>query len=1602
MVSKKKIGLISVTLAVAALMVLSGMGMMLYNGVGPASAASHPESKLNSKTTLSPVNSLTAWTSGTVTSGEPGYTGGVYKVANTINIGHENIIKQTSLYAALLTDEIYDTAYQELPNGTYIPWLASSCVYTNTSSLSNHTTFDPLTDSWQTYNLSYTLHIVPGVKWTDWTPANASQTYTFSNTQTYYTASGTPYTHTYSKYKSTKMLTYEVQSSDFVISWELLMQSSDYETEYANVVNVIPINNLTVEYLLSSTSATFTTYTRETPVLPYHIWSKHIYADAAGDWNYNPAVASGSGYNDWELGYNAATGYAPGYVGTGPFMMVNGYNKTLGYYIANEGWKLYANPYYFIQYVNSSTYAQFFANNSWATPTLWHQYTPKIAAVEYPYFSTLSAAVTAMSEGQVQTITEGVTPSFVPVVDTFANTYIFHKASSGYGYMQLNSFSSNAPMNITAFRQALNYATDKAYLATVIDSGYDILGQPIIPPSDPLWRNDSTPSYSYSPSKAVSLIKSIPGMKNTSGVWYYNGAKVTADIQITSAGPNPLGVEGALVIAQEWTSIGVPTTVTQESFTTLIPNLDEYNYNVISLAITGIAGDPTGDYFSFYNYNLAFGTGFYLGPWSSISYGGKTLTGAQVNNTMNNLTNELNSITNLVTRISISDEIQGIAAIESTMINLGYGIDILPFTNTTFTNISEIEVPYASYMYWAVLTTHTHAAIAVHYTSQFNVSVKASNTTFYNGQKGSLTVTVTSNVTGKVVPGANVTVGVSPSGATVNISSNTGVTNASGQYVWNFTVLNTQPLIYTNQYFGRLSFTAVATGNSSVKPGLGSALANVLPQGLKVLTAPTPKLTGNAKQLYWMKFENASSGLPIANFSYTIQVASGAIIMTPAYANETESNTSSYNGFIGAAYYAVNDVNNPSNPNLSSLSGVTGSNGTVYFWIQANSSYNYSAYGSQGVTYIFLGDMAQGTPVSGAPDYMLPAEWTTSSNANGYGLQQPVEYPVQLVSGTPSVSVKLTVTKDTMNYDGTITVTANVTNSTGKPVSGYMVQLMSQNVLGANRGYFVNNSGTVVLAQNPNHLFGSSYLPAIDLFTGSNGLASATFSPGFYTYNTPSLSLNAALIGIPYGNHALVPYDSFIITALGMGTGQLAMPMDSLSVYSNQSVSNLYLLNITNTNLETNGMWTATLSNGLTQTTNLSYIDFMVPNGTYSYSVKSQFNTYFLNTSFGSATVSGAPKSVTTSTTTSEYLVTFNETGIGNETTWYITIANMPTMSSTAYYDMSNASLSMTNMSVFLPNGKYNYTAASQNSSYAPVKMASSFTVSSRPLNISVAYYLVTYDVTITETGLPSGTMWSVNLTNGTNYSSTSTTISFKAPNGTYYYRLYTSASNYIAVSGNFTVNGAPVSKAVVFDYSYVVTFTETGLASGTSWSVTVNGTKLSTTTTSISVREINGTYSYMVSAVPGYSLTTSYSGSFTVKGATVSISLTFKQVVYTVTFTETGLPSGTTWSLTLANGTTLKSSNTTISFTEPNGTYTYTLSTTNSNYTPDSTSGSFTVSGLAVSETVGFHSIVKPTVKPTTNNTLLYVAIGVIVAVVVIGAVVGLMMRRKKPPVGQ
>jgi parallel beta-helix repeat protein len=74
----------------------------------------------------------------------------------------------------------------------------------------------------------------------------------------------------------------------------------------------------------------------------------------------------------------------------------------------------------------------------------------------------------------------------------------------------------------------------------------------------------------------------------------------------------------------------------------------------------------------------------------------------------------------------------------------------------------------------------------------------------------------------------------------------------------------------------------------------------------------------------------------------------------------------------------------------------------------------------------------------------------------------------------------------------------------------------------------------------------------------------------------------------------------------------------------------------------------------------------------------------------------------------------------------------------------------------------------------------------------------------------------------------------------------------------------------------YSVTFTESGLPSGTSWNVTFNGTTSSSSSSTITFTGVNnGTYSYTVGSAAGYTASPS-TGSVTVNGADVNQQITF------------------------------------------------------------------------------------------------------------------------------
>ncbi len=127
----------------------------------------------------------------------------------------------------------------------------------------------------------------------------------------------------------------------------------------------------------------------------------------------------------------------------------------------------------------------------------------------------------------------------------------------------------------------------------------------------------------------------------------------------------------------------------------------------------------------------------------------------------------------------------------------------------------------------------------------------------------------------------------------------------------------------------------------------------------------------------------------------------------------------------------------------------------------------------------------------------------------------------------------------------------------------------------------------------------------------------------------------------------------------------------------------------------------------------------------------------------------------------------------------------------------------------------------------------------------------------------------------------------------------------YIPSSGEVWVSNADQGTISILSYglpptTYAVTLTEQGLPSGTTWSGTLGGITLTSTTENLTFMEPNGTYSYTVEPVPGYF--PSDVGVVQVNGGPVVANVAWLRT-YPVWFNETGLPAGTDWSITL-NGT--------------------------------------------------------------------------------------------------
>jgi hypothetical protein len=412
-----------------------------------------------------------------------------------------------------------------------------------------------------------------------------------------------------------------------------------------------------------------------------------------------------------------------------------------------------------------------------------------------------------------------------------------------------------------------------------------------------------------------------------------------------------------------------------------------------------------------------------------------------------------------------------------------------------------------------------------------------------------------------------------------------------------------------------------------------------------------------------------------------------------------------------------------------------------------------------------------------------------------------------------------------------------------------------------------------------------------------------------------------------------------------------------------------YAVTFGETGLTSGTSWSVTLAGSMKSSTSSSIV-FTESNGTFSYTIGA-VTGYSSSPSSGSVTVSGSAQSVSiafTSTAPGTYAVTFSERGLPSGTSWSVTF-NSNTLSSTTTTIVFSGT-----------NGTYSYSVVPV-SGYSASPTSGSVMVNGADQTVSITFTKTivasgpAYQVTFDQTGLPVNQSWYVDADlGGLSYTFFETPTygpsdEFAIPDGTYYWEVASVNSSYIAApdEGTLTMAGSAVTIHITFELLYTVTFSDVGLASSAPWQIGLNGsTNYDSGFYNITFSVPNGTYAFGAYAF-GYTAAPA-TGSVTVNGANVVETITFTALAaYTVTFTETGLPTGDYWEVDLNSSVDFAYAPDTITFSFPNGVYNFTI-LVDVYYTATPATGTITVSSATVMQAVVFSAI--PTYPVTFTET--------------------------------
>jgi DNA-binding beta-propeller fold protein YncE len=525
------------------------------------------------------------------------------------------------------------------------------------------------------------------------------------------------------------------------------------------------------------------------------------------------------------------------------------------------------------------------------------------------------------------------------------------------------------------------------------------------------------------------------------------------------------------------------------------------------------------------------------------------------------------------------------------------------------------------------------------------------------------------------------------------------------------------------------------------------------------------------------------------------------------------------------------------------------------------------------------------------------------------------------------------------SLDGTIPVASAPMQSVYDPEDGYVYVSLRGHSLAVLHGIAEVDSLSV----------GTS--PGAQTYDGANG----------YVYVPNAATDNVSVID-----------DERVLDSIAVGSGPTFADFAGTGAYVyvlNQNSSNVsailthhyYAVSFVETGLPSSMNWAVNLSE-FRNSSKLPTIGFSEFNGSYAYSI-SAAPGFAPHPSTGSVQINGSDVDIPVAFVSVNYSVTFAATGLPLGQMW------STTLNGTVGADTIQTGQA-SNISYAEPNGTYPYTIGAP-LNFVATKSAGQLTVHGANLTVMVTFIRWTsnYTVAFVEAGLPGGMTWSVEL-GGTTMNATLTPplyagIEIQFPgqlNGSYAFEV-TAPSGYWATPefGNLSVAGHDVNVTIAFSQTYPVVFSEQSLPVGVQWSIDLGGSLTVATVsgsggTTLPFFRPNGTYAYSVGAPPGYSATVS-NGNIVVHGGNVSLAVEFvvptAPARYTVIFAESGLPYGTTWTVTF-NGSTVTGvgqlrfpgiANGTYSFTVPNLT----------GYSPTPSAGSLQVSGTPSPRTIAF-----------------------------------------------